>query len=507
MNIYNIKEENFINGNNDYTESEKFYLSKENRVFKITITKGKNEIIIKYKNYKFQLNSNDLSILTKLEFNSISQAYEFIIDSFEENRIIIKDIINKKLISLLLTYDNGNNIKDNFFEMNLLYKKQNENLNKITKNEFKNIYVEFKAEINNLKNEIKALKNQLKTFNNNENKDINTKCEMDVKDITYSKDLTKDSYVFNNLDNSFCSFKSINNIYYLIYVNMYNSLISYDLIDNKKIIEIKNAHSKYITNLRHYLDKLNKRDLIMSISNNDNNIILWNVNNWECLLNFKNIIKNRDLYSACFFNVNNVNYIITSNYNWAGNSEPINLFDFNGNKIKEIKDSCDRTVFVDTYYDKTLCKNFIITGNKGFIKSYDYDENKIYHKYCDNDNKHHDSVVINNKEDIIKLIDSCKDGIIRIWNFHSGLLINKIKVRKDYNLYGLCLWNNEYLFVGCEDKTIKLIELKSGKNIRNLIGHNNRVITIKKIILPKYGECLISQGYNNDQIKLWINKS
>ena len=56
MNIYNIKEENFINGNNDYTESEKFYLSKENRVFKITITKGKNEIIIKYKNYKFQLN-------------------------------------------------------------------------------------------------------------------------------------------------------------------------------------------------------------------------------------------------------------------------------------------------------------------------------------------------------------------------------------------------------------------------------------------------------------------
>ena len=507
MNIYNIKEENFINGNNDLIESEKFYLSKENRVFKLTIAKEKNEIIIKYRNYKFQLNDNDLSILTKLEFNSISQAYEFIIDSFEENRIIIKDIIDKKLISLLLSYSNGNNIEDNCFEINLLYNKQNDNLNKITKNEFKNTYAELKAEINILKNEIKELKNHIKIRNNIQNKDISIKNEIDIKNITYSKDLTKDSYVFNNLDNSFCSFKSINNIYYLIYVNMYNSLISYDLIDNKKIIEIKNAHSKYITNLRHYLDKLNKRDLIMSVSNNDNNIILWNVNNWECLLNFKNIIKNRDLYSACFFNDNNINYIITSNYNWAGNSEPIKLFDFNGIKIKEIKDSCDRTVFVDTYYDKTLCKNFIITGNKGFIKSYDYDENKIYHKYCDNDNKHHDSVVINNNEDIIKLIDSCKDGVIRIWNFHSGLLLKKVKISKDYNLYGLCLWNKDYLFVGCEDKTIKLIELKSGKNIKNLIGHNNRVITIKKIILPKYGECLISQGYNNDQIKLWINKS
>jgi WD40 repeat protein len=260
-------------------------------------------------------------------------------------------------------------------------------------------------------------------------------------------------------------------------------------------------------NFKHYLDKNNKRDLVLSIFCVSDNIKLWDVKNWECILNLKNINNSPYLGCACFLNDNNVDYIITSCRNNKNESRPIKVFDFNGNKIKEIKDSCDRTVFVDTYYDKTLCKNFIITGNKGFIKSYDYDENKIYHKYCDNDNKHHDSVVINNKEDIIKLIDSCKDGVIRIWNFHSGLLINKIKVRKDYNLYGLCLWNNEYLFVGCEDKTIKLIELKSGKNIRNLIGHNNRVITIKKIILPKYGECLISQGYNNDQIKLWINKS
>ena len=65
---------------------------------------------------------------------------------------------------------------------------------------------------------------------------------------------------------------------------MYNSLISYDLIDNKKIIEIKNAHSKYITNLRHYLDKLNKRDLIMSISRDINDIKIWNINIFSILL-------------------------------------------------------------------------------------------------------------------------------------------------------------------------------------------------------------------------------
>ena len=35
-------------------------------------------------------------------------------------------------------------------------------------------------------------------------------------------------------------------------------------------------------------------------------------------------------------------------------------------------------------------------------------------------------------------------------------------------------------------------------------GHFNSVLTIKKIKHPKYGDCILSQGYNEDQIKLWI---
>jgi len=42
--------------------------------------------------------------------------------------------------------------------------------------------------------------------------------------------------------------------------------------------------------------------------------------------------------------------------------------------------------------------------------------------------------------------------------------------------------------------------------IKSLIGHNNEVITIKKIIHPLFGECMISQGLEKDQIKLWVNK-
>ena len=93
-------------------------------------------------------------------------------------------------------------------------------------------------------------------------------------------------------------------------------------------------------------------------------------------------------------------------------------------------------------------------------------------------------------------------GFILIWNFHSGKLLNKIKVINDY-LRSICLWNSDFLFVGCYDNSIKLIGLNEGNIIKSFYGHNEPVITIKKIICPEYGECLITQGLND--IILWKN--
>ena len=71
----------------------------------------------------------------------------------------------------------------------------------------------------------------------------------------------------------------------------------------------------------------------------------------------------------------------------------------------------------------------------------------------------------------------------------------------------MCLWNENYLFVGSKDKTIKLIELKNGLFVKSLFGHNNDVLTIKKINHPQYGECLISQNWKDSEIILWINEN
>ena len=66
------------------------------------------------------------------------------------------------------------------------------------------------------------------------------------------------------------------------------------------------------------------------------------------------------------------------------------------------------------------------------------DENGIKKK------NHHSASIINNGE-IIKLVESFFDGTVRIWNFHTGLLLNKIKVGKV--ALDVCLWNKDYVLV------------------------------------------------------------
>ena len=109
----------------------------------------------------------------------------------------------------------------------------------------------------------------------------------DIKKIKLLKNLTKDSFCSYFGINSFTVFKSINDILYLIYSNRQKSIIFYDLINNTKILEIKNAHNDNVNNFIYYNDIINKRDLILTVSKN--NIKIWNVNNVECLLDIKNI--------------------------------------------------------------------------------------------------------------------------------------------------------------------------------------------------------------------------
>ena len=105
--------------------------------------------------------------------------------------------------------------------------------------------------------------------------------------------------------------------------------------------------------------------------------------------------------------------------------------------------------------------------------------NKIIHKYYDKENggKEHHSIIINRNEGITQLIESCDDRFIRIWNFHLRKLIKKIYCN-DYLNY-IYLWDNQYGFVWCDNKIIKLVNLKKGQVIKDLSSHNNYALLLK----------------------------
>ena len=113
----------------------------------------------------------------------------------------------------------------------------------------------------------------------------------------------------------------------------------------------------------------------------------------------------------------------------------------------------DSTNFIDIYYDKKSSSNFnlkniyIIIGNYCFSCSFNY--NKVitlYNKYQDeedNDSKFCDggrlpSLLLKNKNEVIELIESSLNGYLRIWNFHSAELLNKINVINSGRLYSVC---------------------------------------------------------------------
>ena len=255
----------------------------------------------------------------------------------------------------------------------------------------------------------------------------------------------------------------------------------------------------------HILDNYDKRDLIISVSGEDNNIKLWNINIWECIYNFKNINMRGQIYSAWFLNFNNNIYIVTSNYIHDQFPEPIKIFDLKGNKIKELKESNgngDNTHFIDTFKKNNSSTTYIISSKQNFIKIYDYKKNKIYNiiygTHCSN-------IIINEKKEYINLISLNTDGFVQIWDFDSAKLLIKIKI-SNTPLLEACLMNQDYLFIATLDNSIKMVDLNKKRIINLLKGHQNVVRTIKKINIPEYRLCLISQGENIDNIKLWVLK-
>lgn len=101
------------------------------------------------------------------------------------------------------------------------------------------------------------------------------------------------------------------------------------------------------------------------------------------------------------------------------------------------------------------------------------------------------------------MISLYSDKTIRIWDFHSNIILITIIISE--KLKSICLWDNNYLFDGTNNGTIKIIKIKKKEIIKSFESYKNDRTIINKIIHPKYGECLVTQSRNGGLIKLWVN--
>jgi WD40 repeat protein len=315
--------------------------------------------------------------------------------------------------------------------------------------------------------------------------------------------------------NPYCNyviFTSINNILYLVYASGDFSITCYDLNNNLKINEIKNCHSKNILSLEHIYDKENKKNLILSLSN-DNNIKLWDIDNLECILNIKGkieayeVFKYEVLSSCCFFQDKNKTYIVMSRQC----DEMIEIYDIKGNIIKKFGDSWLQKK-ICPFYDKYLDKGYIISLKLGKLISYDFISGEIFRTYDKIEKFKHilnyHSILIICEKDLTRLI--AIDGwCVNIWNFYSGQNIKKINIYFGKYSYSknVCLWNNKCLLMiynpsyvsdaGKENNSIFLVDLEKGTIKKNIITFKKfYLFFISRLIHPIYGECLMTFGYD-----------
>ena len=69
---------------------QEFFIIKDNNIYKIILEKNNNKISISSGNYYKNYNLKELSILFKINFPSINDAFNYLVDLFEDYKVNIK---------------------------------------------------------------------------------------------------------------------------------------------------------------------------------------------------------------------------------------------------------------------------------------------------------------------------------------------------------------------------------------------------------------------------------
>ena len=327
-----------------------------------------------------------------------------------------------------------------------------------------------------------------------------------TKEVNFNfyKTVAPNSFTVYSIDKTFAAYKSLKNEMFLVYGTKNNSMECYDLIKQKLVKSIINAHSSPILNIRHSCIKALQKDLILSSSNQTYNIKIWDTDTWQYSYNIENIYTMGNMLSVCLlFDIyKNETFVFTS-----CDSDHIKLYNQKGNYVQNLSESPNnKTYFLDIFQDENNQSYYLLSGDLKCVRAYELNTYKLFRTYIDQSSeREHISAYVYNDYGEGKLIDAEFNGIIRIWEFYSGNCSTIININKRIPLISVCVWNQDYLLIGCNDLKIRVINLGNPDNVKIIGGHSTEVCSIAKINHPNLGECILTQGIGEDQINLWIS--
>ena len=260
-------------------EYKEYKIKKDNSFIDILIGKEKENVVIRSLFYENKYNVNDLSLLTKILYNSIDESYEFIKNSLEENKVIIKNMSKTDMKIIILIYDLIKR-KEKEIELNLKAQLKNEGY---IISYLINKYFQIEQELNILKNENKKI-----------NEDNIKLKEENIKLINEIKIIRNDIYNLKSNINNINNINKMNNIN-----NMNNNM--------NNMNNINNMNNNNINNI----------DIMNNINNMSNMNNMNNINNME----YGNMNPN---YQQINYMLNDISDINPTNQKYGINS--INLF-------------------------------------------------------------------------------------------------------------------------------------------------------------------------------------
>ena len=314
--------------------------------------------------------------------------------------------------------------------------------------------------------------------------------------VYFYKTISCDIFNNNFYNNRACLFTYCkdNNVY-IVYGVISLDLECYDIIGNKKFILISKLHNDSFDSCRHFFDKINKRNLILT-SSFDKHVKVMNFKKEDSEviidLGFESYYR-PIINTACF--INNKIVVPFANVE-SGNIEIYNMNSICTGKIEK----CGFILGLSSYYWKKTKKYFILVANLEGILAYNEDDLSLYKEFKPNVKatifNGFDEGYIIEKNKLLILINPCfYFEYLFFWDFVNGDLICKLSM--DSGISDICIWDNNYIFASFNEiypYQFILINTKYNK-IENKYSEkdkNSRLCGIKVLRNKSKGDFLIT---------------